>query len=217
MLVVPEGAQKLLPSGFGSLLYTAVVIVTFGFLGTQRVWFLRIFRGGPIIQLREAVSLSREFLGRFVVLSFVGGLFILPLILVVDALTNGFVRRAGTPATSQPGALSVSLLCSFAIADVLMTFVTPALALSYRSVRAALSTGIRMITQMWPQSAWYIVTPGIVATTFAALLPASAINRWLAIVIVGVGGSLALWFKGATIAFYARAIPIPSETGAAYL
>ena len=87
--------------------------------------------------------------------------------------------------------------------DVLLTFVTPALAYTTRSVRAALRLGLRMLTKTWPRSAWYALTPGLVLVTaisFARRSPAS----FLMTAVVSV---VALWFKGAVAAFYLRVLP----------
>jgi hypothetical protein len=67
-----------------------------------------------------------------------------------------------------------------------------------------------MIAATWPRSAWYVLTPGLVFTSFGYFLP----RRSASILVAGVGATIALWFKGAIAAFYLRAHPETDGFGA---
>jgi len=72
-----------------------------------------------------------------------------------------------------------------------------------------------MLRETWPASAWYALTPGLTLPALGFALPRSALGHW-GKVLVGVSGALlALWFKGAVVAFYLRNHPEVGGDGAA--
>jgi hypothetical protein len=188
-----------------------------GFAGTQRVWFLRGFRYRSL-DPDEIWPMTLTFIPRFLLLGLVTGvLFVATLFVVLvlrgTGIPHTFTSPAGGHAVGRPWAI---LIGPCLVADVVLTFVTPALALSVRSWREALRRGIRTLRETWPSSAFYVLTPGIALFAASALAPKPA-DGTLAIALVAAAGAvLALWFKGAVVAFYVRLHPKVSDSGAAY-
>jgi hypothetical protein len=102
------------------------------------------------------------------------------------------------------------LFCYLLLLDGLLTFVVPALVETTKNPIEALRIGQRMITDTWPACLWYLILPGLTLASFARLLPPTSST----VAIVGssiVGPLLALWFRGAILAFYLRRAPQISE------
>ena len=158
----------------------------------QRIWFLRVWRGS-VLELHEIVPFTWRFIGRYVVLGFVAGL-----VLCIPFLTANAIFGA-----NDRGAVIAFGVALGVLGDIWLTFVTPTLAFTTRSVRHALGIGTRMLRTMWPGCAWYALTPGLVLASFGYLLP----QRIAAIPLAAVGAVVALWFKGAVAAFYLRVHP----------
>src|SRR5207245_11755367 len=97
-----------------------------------------------------------------------------------------------------------------------LTFVTPALALSVHSWKEALRRGTRTLRETWPSSALYALTPGIALFAVSALAPRPADGTFDIALVAAAGAVLALWCKGAVVAFYVRLHPTVSDSGAAY-
>ena len=191
------------PVGVAILLALLIGIFGLGFVGMQRVWFVHLLRGTRPPRWRDVWSLSFSFVGRFFLLGVLVTVACIPFGIVAVVLSHPAATGGTTRTTFET---VVFILITLAI-DVALTFVLPALALSFRSVTTALSVGLRLIRRTWPQSLWYVLAPGLTATVFASALPGSAFGSWLVAVFIVVGGVLALWFKGATVAFYVRAFP----------
>lgn len=195
----------------GSLTAVAIValIIGAGWLGTERIVYLRAFRSKPI-RPSELWRFTRSFVVRFAVLGVCVGLplMLLPLVL--------FATGRATGARSW-GVLVFVLYAYTAVVDVALTFVTPALAYTTRRVGNALRIGLGMIRSEWPTSAWYVLAPPLAALVLARSLPE--------VTSIGVGGALILsasatllnlWFKGAIAACYLRRHQVDDD-GAAFL
>jgi hypothetical protein len=170
-----------------------VQIVLAGFVGVQRIWFLRVWRKSTL-ELHELAPLTWRFMGRYIALALtVGVMFGAPFLIVGPALLRN--EHVGA-------VIAISVVVSL-IVDFLLTFVTPALAYTTRSVREAVRIGTRMIASTWPSSAWYVLTPGLALTSFAFLLH----SRSTSLLVAAVTSVVALWFKGAVAAFYLRIHP----------
>ncbi len=163
-------------------------------------------------------ALTRAFLGRFIALGLV---VFLPVGVLAVALVQSLGTHVAEHGTSKvysaPGWFGLVLLGLVLILDGLLTFVVPALALSVRSPGRALRMGFRVIRATWPTCAWYVFAPGLTLTVLAAALPRSVIGPWGVAGIAVVGGTLGLWFKGATVALYLRVVPSVGDTGSAYV
>lgn len=221
LLALGQPVGEVLPQkipAYGVYLNLALLVVGLGFLGTQRIWFLRLARGA-VLRMDEIWPLTRAFILRMVVLAMM-----VALLLLVVGVGVGTVfgrSRAGAPPTHRsfsgtrylPLHDRVALLLFALAVDVALTFVVPDLVFVTRRVPEALRSGVRMIGSTWPASAWYVLTPGIAATLVAFAVPDSLVLRLGSAV---AGGLLAVWFRGAIVAFFLRAEPKVGSNGAAY-
>jgi hypothetical protein len=203
---LPEEPAFLLALGLTSLL------VTVGWVGTERICYLRAFRGKPI-QVRELWRLTGAFLGRYLELGMIMAIPVIVLVIgvaITDALTE-------FPSERLVGAFLVALYIVIAFVDVALTFVTPALAFSTRRVRHALDIGLRMIRSGWPASAWYVLVPPLAAVLIAQILTrTSDVPVGMLLLTSAFATLLNLWFKGATAAFYLRRHDV-GDDGAAFI
>jgi len=137
-----------------------ILLFSAGWVGTERIWYLRAFRRGSI-RPREVWTLTWAFVGRFVRL----GLLILVSFLPVLAI-----------AYWNPSLLTL-LIALFALPiDMALTFVTPALSYTTNSVRTALRVGLQMVRTGLPASALYVLFPPLAMLAAARVLPASRIG-----------------------------------------
>jgi hypothetical protein len=178
-----------------SLLSIPLVVVALGFVGTQRVWLARL-NTRDAFETREIWTLTWAFIGRFLVL----------VVEVVVALVAPVTILAvvlflhGAPVTLVIAANVVVGL----VIDVLLTFVVPALALTTKSVHEAWRIGLAMIRQTWPRSAWYACAPGLCIVVAARLFEPQQLSTLATFAVAAVSAVIALWFKGAIVAFYMR-------------
>lgn len=180
------------------LLGLPIMLFLAGFAGTQRVWFVRGLRFRAV-DADEVLPLTLAFLPRFFLL----GLLVAPVYAGALLLLRGL------------GGSSLPLIGAALATDIALTFVTSTLALSTRSVRGALRQGFRMAGDTWPPSAWYLVTPGLAVLVMTAAQPPGR-GPAAAALAAGVASLVALWFKGAVVAFYLRQQPGVRDDGAAY-
>jgi hypothetical protein len=188
-------------------LFVAIPFVTLmfsvffaGWFGTERIWYLRSFRG-QTLRRAEIWPLTSAFRWRYIALGFLAGLVMIPALLPV-ALLSGRAALIGF------------LVWIYAI-DAALTFVTPALAFSTRSVFAAIRIAFRLTRQTWPGSALYLFIPPLAARVAAAVIWNDRLSLAFAVVADVIAVLLNLWFKGATARFYLRYHEI-GEDGAAY-
>ena len=180
---------------FLELRFLALPLVLFnvGFIGTQRVWFLRRLRQQELSG-EEIWSLTWGFFWRFVRL----GLVWVALAEVVDLVLN--------PMHLHDLAIWTAVVTGL-VADVALTFVVPALALSTDSVVEAARLAARLTARSWPGCLPYLLTPGI---TLVALGQAWGTRHGFlvaAVVTSVVGAVVGLWFKGAIVGLYVRLVP----------
>ena len=139
---------------------------------------------------------------------------LVPTLFVLQAVSGpaAFPSHAAVHSARRPWGI---LLAACLVADVALTFVTPALALSVRSCRESLRRGFRTLGETWPSCALYALTPGIAFVAISVWVPTPGGVLGSALV-AAAGGLLALWFKGAVVAFYLRLHPRVADSGAAY-
>jgi len=168
-----------------------------GFVGTERIFYLRAYRGERLYW-REVLPMTWRFLGRFVVLGLIVSIPAGVLYVIVDIATRPALHHHfGLTIWSR-----ITLLVFGMVLDVLLTFVVPALAFSTRSAGEALRLGVGMLKGAWPASAWYAFAPGLTVAAVALALPRSVIGYWPAVAVAMAGGALGLAFKGAAVPFY---------------
>jgi len=172
-----------------------------GWLGTQRIWYLRIFRGEKL-SVREAWQLSWGYLGRYLVLGLMVGspIYALILAVIVWEARTAAVTGAVTP-SGLPGWTIGVFFAYWFVLDVVLTFVTPALAYTTRRVRDAIAIGWSLLRSTWPRSAVYALLPPLTLIAFATYNP-SALSPLGVLVISVVSTLIGLLTKGAIASFY---------------
>ena len=207
LLILPAEAPSLFPSASEqgardatTLLGLPLVLFGIGWLGTQRIWYQRLFEG-QTLSSAEVWQLSKKFFGRYLVL---GLIVAIPIFLGLLGMVAQ-VALTGEPHHSFPFPIwwYPFVIAYGFLPDVLLTFVTSALAYTTNRVRIAWSIGTKMIKETWPASAAYTFVPPITLLALATLnpirLPASVVVL-LAVISTLVG----LLVKGAIAAFYLR-------------
>jgi hypothetical protein len=87
------------------------------------------------------------------------------------------------------------------VTDVVLTFVTPALAYTTRRVRHAITIGWSMLRSTWPSCAIYALLPPLTLTAFATYNP-SSVSPLAELIITAASTLLGLLMKGAIASFY---------------
>jgi hypothetical protein len=170
-------------------------LVSVGWLGTQLVWYKRIF-DRQRIRRGELIWLTWSFIVRYLLLSILAAV---PLIVVGVLLA---ANRTLTPDTLREPGVRIFLTVYVLVAVTLGTFMIPALAFSTRKVREAVPTGLKMLAQGWPKDWMYVLSPGLtgaVLTAIAWFIPTFA-QRLLGI----VSAVIILAFSGAIARYYLR-------------
>ena len=178
-------------------LVIGLFVIGVGWCGVEREWYLRAFQGQRM-DLEEAFRLSLSFFWPFARL----GLLVSVALVPVFGVALVFVLR------EQRVAAWTALVVGGVILDVVLTFVTPALAYDTPRALVALRAGTRMIFDQWPASAPYALVPGI-----ALVLVSGVALRWVLGAAAGVVGAVlstlvALALKGAIARFYLRRHPV---------
>jgi hypothetical protein len=219
-LILPAEAPSLFPSAseqgarqVAELLSIPAALFGIGWLGTQRIWYQRLFEGQSLSPA-EVWRLSWTFFGRYLVLGLIVAIPIflgLLGVLAQVALTGEPHRSFPFPIWWYPFVIVYGFLT-----DVLLTFVTSALAYTTNRVRVAWSVGTKMIKDTWPASAAYTFVPPITLLALATLNPIrlrAPVVVFLAVVSTLVG----LLVKGAIAAFYLRHAALPTTGDEAQL
>ena len=159
-----------------------------GWLGTQRVWYARLFEDADArLGRREAWLLTWSMLGR-----------LLPLGIVVVV--------AGLPALFVGVALDAPVLVvAWAVGiDVVLTFVVPALVLHTDEVGQAVRQGLAMLRSTWPRCAWHAIAPPL---ALQLLSRSGTPPPATAVAIAAVTSPIALLARGAILRFYLEQRP----------
>jgi hypothetical protein len=177
-----------------------LAILAAGWVGTERIWYLRAFRGQRI-KPSEVWRFIWAFFWRFAKLGLLVSVLLAPILLI---------------SYKDPSLFLLLLTILSVPVDIALTFVTPALAYTTNKVFAAVPLGLRMVGTEWPRSAWYVLFPPLVILTLSRLVATTELHGprgWA----LGVATSLLyLAFKGATAAFYLRRHEV-DENGAAFV
>ncbi|GAC1411936.1 MAG: hypothetical protein NVSMB57_07220 [Actinomycetota bacterium] len=185
-----------------------LVILEIGWHGASRMLYLRAFRGRPAAG-REIWAMTKAYIGRFIV----AGL-ILAIPMIVVSVLFLFVFRGDSPVNGTPRAAQLQgwyLLTMFAlglVVDVILTFVTPALAFSTRKAGEAYRIGLGMIKRTWPACALYVIVPPLAIQIAATGSAARQTLPLLAIAIAFLVRILGLMLQGATARFYLRRVEV---------
>jgi hypothetical protein len=171
-----------------SLLLLPITLFSVGWVGTQRIWYLRAFRGESISR-HELWELTSRFFWPFVRLGLLTVLPVAPIVWI----------ELGHPLLGSALIAGLSLAIDFAL-----TFVAPWVAYQTPLIRQALVQGLRDVRRLWPRDRLYVLVP-----PFALLLVFRLISgeTGSSASIAGTAASalLGLWFKGAVARFFLRA------------
>jgi hypothetical protein len=208
--------------GVLGLISLPLVIFGIGWVGTERIWYLRLF-GGKTLNRSEAWTFTWKFFARYLRLGLLFALIYGPVMIYVFVVA--FQKALKDPQTlGRPEALATRVGAPFLLAslltvvlDFVLTFVTPALAFTTAKVSQALGVGLRTIVAQWSRSLLYVVVPPLAIFMAARLSPAGFVNPWLRAALIPLTSVFNLWFKGATAAFYLRRHPGVGDDGAVYL
>lgn len=184
-----------------------------GWVGSERIWYLRIYRNEGIAP-RELWRMTWAFFWRFVRLG------LLTAIVWSPVLFLAFRNIANDPENAETAFSTPTVWIPFAIltvvTDFALTFVTPALAFSTRRVPEAVRLGFRMLRDHWPRTAWYALVPPLAVVIMFRVAEPTALSLWGRVAVSAGSTLLNLWFKGATAAFYLRRVEVGSQ-GAAFV
>jgi hypothetical protein len=220
LLILPAQAASLFPSASEqgardatNLLGLPLTLFVVGWTGTQRIWYQRLFEG-QTLSSAEVWQITWKFFGRYLVL---GLIVAIPIFLgLLGVLAQ--VALTGEPRHSFPFPIwwyPIVIAYGF-LTDVLLTFVTSALAYTTNRVRVAWSIGIKLITQTWPASAAYTFVPPITLLAFATLNPVG-FPAPVVVLLAVISTLIGLLVKGAIAAFYLRHAALLTTGGEAQL
>lgn len=159
-----------------------------GYCGTERLWYLAIWRGQrlPDSIWRASWRYFARFFGLGVVMMALYLVVAVPLI----ALEVGYET------------VLASVLTTLVI-DIWLTFMTPALAYSTDVVKEGMAIGWRMLKEHWRHCLPYVLAPPLATLVFLQQAEESiGTAPRIGLAIVGILTYLAL--KGATAAYYLR-------------
>ena len=205
-----------LMQGFAYLNWAAIVVAIFvgiywfGWVGTERVIYLRGFRGLSITS-GEAWRMTRKFWGRYF---WTGAIVFVPFLVILFPVSAAFGTSLGETEEVWGAAISVGL--ATLVLDVFLTFATPALAFTTHEPISAIKIGWMMLREGWPATAWYAVLPPMAFVAITYSQPPATSNRWAWVLAACVAALLNLLAKGAVAAFYLREHPEVGDEGAAF-
>lgn len=196
----------------GAWLAGIASVVFVGWVGAERLWYLRAFTDRPMTA-REALRASLRYFGRFTRLLLLMAVVMLPLtvpwfIAVWRAARSG----PGAPADGLGFGLLIYITVITLVLDFALTFVTPALVYSTTSASHALRVGLRLLRATWPHAAPYVLLPplAVVLLTRASTGPVGVVGA----AVVVVTALLSLLARGATCAYYLRIVTPVGPNGA---
>jgi hypothetical protein len=184
-----------------------IMLLWVGWCGAERIFFLRRLQQVPVT-VGQLFRFVPSFMGRFLRLALLTGI---PATLAVAVTCVAMAPDLG----KHLDTLRLVAALVMAVGDFALTFVTPALAFTTRSVRQALGIGFRMIRQTWPRSGLYVLCPPLAVNFVNVIFPMHQLSLRLS--VAGFATLLGLIAKGATAAFYLREKPISRPDGAAHL
>lgn len=215
--LVPYEKQQLV-----GLLSLPISIFYLGYVGTERIWFARLFHG-ETLDRAGIWSWTWHLFPRYLRLGFIVLLIMSPLIvwisvevfrvageLIAEMQRTGRAEQLDPQEFSERLYAPTFIVASAAIAvvaDFLLTFTTPALAFTHSKAWSALKENFRTMRAGWPTSLLYVLIPPFAALVTLRLLPVTRLGSGLYVALAVLGVLLNLLFKGATVAFYLRLHP----------
>jgi hypothetical protein len=178
----------------------AVGLVSIGWIGTQLVWYRRIFAGQGGMSVEDLVQVTFRFIVPYLLLSVIASLPGAAFLLLTGIKTHS-LAFISTPSGRA------ALLAYVALLQAVGTFVFPAVAFSTRKVTKAIPAGLAMLVRTWPQNWPYAVVPGLIDALVAGIywwLP-----LWARPVLEVVSTLVLLALAGAIARYYLRHASTP--------
>lgn len=194
-LQLPFALQKLHPLWGLPMLFLALFYV--GFVGTERIWYQRIWNNDTLTARQVWVS-AWSYFGRYLglVLLLLIPYLVLMFILGI-ALGALFNMDASLARTVNAAVLAI-------VWDVAMTFMTPALAFSTSRPQEAIRIGLTFLREQGRKVALYALAPPLVALALLQRTPSTTLPGGPRVLLALVGTQAYLALKGATAAKYLR-------------
>lgn len=194
----------------GGPLALLVAGVFFAWVGSERLWYLRVLTGRTL-SVRSALRASLTYWGRFMALMLWVSVLTIPL--YAPALVYGgfFDQQRLEGKTSLPLWASAYLGVGTLITDFLLTFVTPALVYNTRRARSALRIGLRLLRRTWRHAFLYVLFPPLAVLLLTRF--SSGPIGWGGAALYVASSLVNLVAKGATAAYYLRVMPITEPDG----
>lgn len=199
---------------------TLVALLTVGWVGTERLWYLRAWHADGL-RAGALAPATLRYLGRFLLLGLGAGvayvLLALPAIVaVVRRAVQAAQDAAASGSTVETDGLvplwsTAWLVGAVLVLDVLGTFITPALVYSTWRVSVAVPLGLRLLRLTWPHAALYVVVPPL---ALVVLNTVGGTGGWLGAGLVVVAALANLLVKGAVAAYYLRVVGTAGPHGA---
>ncbi|MDT7572770.1 MAG: hypothetical protein QOE05_2944 [Actinomycetota bacterium] len=187
-----------------------VAVVFLGWVGSERLWYLRAYTGRTLA-LRAALRASPTYWGRFVALAFWVGVLTSPLYIPALVYGGAFDEESrGTQAHLGTWAL-VYLAVGSLVTDFLLTFVTPAIVFNTRRARSAMKIGLRLLRLTWPHAALYVLFPPLAVLLLTRFSQGPV--GWSGAALIVISTLVNLLAKGAVTSYYLRLMPVTEPDG----
>lgn len=194
--------------GWLTVVGMAVMLVTLGFLGAERLWFVFADRGERVPP-KEILQASKVLWKRFLGLGIYALCLFVPVMLIGIALAAAV---AGDAETRRTVGTSTVVVAAFAF-DIVFTFATPATAFGGLNAGEAVRRSLSIIRSEWPSSSWYAIAPPVALQALVLALPADAIGTVPRIAVLLAAALIRLVCVGAVALFYAdRFLDIEAAT-----
>ena len=199
------GAAGSVASNLGGI----VAFVFLGWVGAERLWYLRAFTGRRLT-VGHALKSALHYWGRFFVLGLFASLFILPLTLL--ALPAMMHADKGADGRAEIGLwVLVYFAVTTLIFDFALTFATPAIVYTTRNAKDALVIGLTLLRRSWPATVPYVLLPPLAVLLLTRVSDGPL--GWVGAVIYVAASLVNLLAKGATAAYYLRVVPLAGPDG----
>jgi hypothetical protein len=194
----------------GAPLAGIVALVFLGWVGSERIWYLRAYTGRTL-SVRAALRASLAYWGRFVALSLWLMLLTVPLYTPAFVYGGVFDQQRIEDHEALPLWAIVYLSVGSLLIDFLLTFVTPALVYNTRRARSAIRIGLHLLRRTWPHAALYVLFPPLAVLLLTRF--SSGPVGWGGAALIVASSLVNLVAKGAVAAYYLRLMPITEPDG----
>jgi hypothetical protein len=202
-LVFATGTYSFYIPGIVLFLLFPLRLAVIGFHAVPWGFYLRASEGRTL-PWNEMTGVIWRYFRRFFRLGVIVLFFAAVPLLLIAALAVHGKSYTGSVAKALPLWYWFAAALVSVTVDVALTFVSPALVYSTDRAMEALSYGFRFISETWPSTVFYVLTPGITIVAIGIALPSSTVGVGGKVAIAGVAAVIGFAFKGAIAARYLR-------------